>query len=101
MSQFSQLYGAATTEVIATIADTLIYKERAVSCVISEETYGNAIADGGFEPTRSMTALVRRDCGTRFRLGDRVTVDKKSYRIAGINTDEASIELTLQSPDQR
>jgi hypothetical protein len=101
VSQFSQLYTAATAEAVATIADTLTFDGADYPCVLSEETYGNALADGGFEPLREIRATVKSADAPTFAIGRRVTVNGREFRISGIDTDAASIDLRLQAPDQR
>lgn len=101
MSQFSKLYTAGATESVAMIADTLTYLQVGYDCVISQETYQNQLGDGGFAPVRTLTASVLLDGAPEFRMGGRVDVGGKQYRIVGIDTDNATVDLTLQSPDQR
>ena len=52
MSQFASAFTAATAEAIATINDTIEYRQVEYPCVLSEETYGNTLGEGGFEPGR-------------------------------------------------
>lgn len=101
MSQFSQVYTAGATEAVATISDTLTYLQAQYACVISQETYQNQLGDGGFSPTRTLTASVLLDGAPEFRMGGRVDVGGKQYRIVGIDTDTATVDLTLQSPETR
>lgn len=101
MSQFAQLYTAATAEAVATINDELTYRERCYPCILAEETYSNALGEGGFEPTRGTTATVPLAGAPIFKMGDRVKVNGRSYRITGIDTDVASIDITLSSPEAR
>jgi hypothetical protein len=101
VSQFSQIYKAAVEETVETIGDTLTFDGEDYSCVLAEETYGNALADGGFEPMRETRATVASDGAPTFTIGRRVTINAREYRIVGIDTDAASIDLRLQAPDKR
>jgi hypothetical protein len=101
MSQFSQAYTAGATEAVGTIADRIEYRERCYDAVVGEETYQNALGDGGFEATRGLTATVLKTGAPDFRMGGIVKYAGRRYRIVGIDTDIASIDLTLQAPDQR
>lgn len=101
MSQFSQLYAAATSEAVATIADKLTFDGAEYACVLSEETYGNSLTDGGFEPQREMRAILKLADAPTFRLGCRVTVNERAYRVVGIDTDAASVDLRLAAPDTK
>lgn len=101
MSQFAQAYTAGCVEGVGTIADQLEYRDQSVPAVVGEETHANALGDGGFEPTRGLTATVLRAGAPPFRLGGIVKFQRRSYRIVGIDTDIASIDLTLQSPESR
>jgi hypothetical protein len=101
MSQFAQAYTAASTEAVGTIRDQIEYQERSYDAVVGEETYGNALGEGGFEAQRGLTATVLKSNAPTFRMGGIVKYAGRRYRIVGIDTDEASIDLTLQSPEQR
>ena len=101
MSQFSQAYTAGCTEAVGTIADEIEYRERCYSAVVGEETYQNALGEGGFEAQRNLTATVLKAGAPDFRMGGIVKYCGRRYRIVGIDTDEASIDLTLQAPDQK
>ena len=101
MSQFAHAYTAGCTEGIATINDQIEYRERTYSAVVGEETYANQLGDGGFEPSRGLTATVLKEGAPDFRMGGIVKYAGRRYRIVGIDTDTASIDLTLQSPEQR
>jgi hypothetical protein len=101
MSQFSQAYTAASTEAVGTIRDQIEYRERCYLAVVGEETYGNALGEGGFEPQRGLTATVLREGAPTYRLGGIVKFQDRRYRITGIDTDLATIDLTLQSPDSK
>jgi hypothetical protein len=101
MSQFAQAYSAASTEAIGTIKDQIEYRERHYLAVVGEETYGNALGEGGFEPQRGLTATVLKAGAPAFRLGGIVKFQDRRYRITGIDTDLATIDLTLQSPDTK
>jgi hypothetical protein len=101
MSQFAQAYTAASTEAIGTIKDQIEYRERHYLAVVGEETYGNALGEGGFEPQRGLTATVLKAGAPAFRLGGIVKFQDRRYRITGIDTDLATIDLTLQSPDTK
>jgi hypothetical protein len=101
MSQFAQAYSAASTEAIGTIKDQIEYRERHYLAVVGEETYGNALGEGGFEPQRGLTATVLKAGSPAFRLGGIVKFQDRRYRITGIDTDLATIDLTLQSPDTK
>jgi hypothetical protein len=101
MSQFAQAYTAGCTEAVATIADEIEYRERCYRAVVGEETFANQLGDGGFEPTRGLTATVLRAGAPTYRMGGIVKYQGRRYRIVGIDTDEASIDLTLQSPDTK
>ncbi len=105
MSQFSSAYTACTTEAIATINDTIEYRQVEYPCVLSEETYGNTLGEGGFEPGREMSAMVALDGAPDYTLGARVKITTgevtRAYRITGIDTDVASITLRLASPEAR
>ena len=101
MSQFSQAYTAATIEAIATIDDLITYNGQNYQASVGEETYGNSLGDGGFEVSRTLTATVVKSTAPAFRLGGRVTYADKVYRITGIETDEASIDLSLTSPEAK
>jgi len=101
MSQFAQAYTAGCTEAVGTIADQIEYRERTYKAVVGEETYANQLGEGGFEPSRGLTATVLKAGAPDFRMGGIVKFDGRRYRIVGIDTDEASIDLTLQSPEQR
>jgi hypothetical protein len=100
VSQFGQLYKAATAEAVATIDDRLTYGGKEYACVLAQETYGNALAEGGFEPARETTATLRLEGAPTFAMGRKVTVNGREYRIVGIDTDAASVDLRLQSPDK-
>jgi hypothetical protein len=101
MSQFAQAYSAASSEAIGTIKDQIEYRERHYLAVVGEETYGNALGEGGFEPQRGLTATVLKAGAPTFRLGGIVKFQDRRYRITGIDTDLATIDLTLQSPDTK
>ena len=101
MSQFAQAYTAGCTEGVGTIADEIEYRERCYKAVVGEETYANSLGEGGFEPSRGLTATVLREGAPSFRMGGIVKYAGRTYRIVGIDTDIASIDLTLQSPDSR
>ena len=101
MSQFSQAYTAATIEAIGTIDDTITYAGQDYSAVVGEETYGNNLADGGFEVSRGLRATLVKSTAPAFRLGGRVTYNERVYRITGIETDEASIDIVLNSPESK
>jgi hypothetical protein len=101
MSQFAQAYTAGCTEAVGTIADQIEYRERCYDAVVGEETYANALGEGGFEAQRSLTATVLKAGAPEFRMGGVVKYCGRRYRIVGIDTDTASIDLTLQAPDQR
>jgi hypothetical protein len=101
MSQFAQAYTAATDEAVATIGDEITYRERVYPCVIGEETYGNTLGEGGFEAAREVSVTLAKSNAPTFRMGDRCKVNGRSYRIVGIDTDLAAIDLRLQSPDAR
>jgi hypothetical protein len=105
MSQFASAFTAATAEAIATINDTIEYRQVEYSCVLSEETYGNTLGEGGFEPGREMSAMVALAGAPAYTLGARVKITSggvvRPYRITGIDTDVASITLRLASPDAR
>jgi hypothetical protein len=101
MSQFAQAYTAASTEAIGTIKDQIEYRERHYLAVVGEETYGNALGEGGFEPQRGLTATVLKAGAPAYRLGGIVKFQGRRYRITGIDTDLATIDLTLQSPDTK
>ena len=101
MSQFSQAYTAGCAEAVGTIRDQIEYLERCYDAVVGEETYANQLGEGGFEPQRGLTATVLKAGAPDFRMGAIVKYDGRRYRIVGIDTDEASIDLTLQSPEQK
>ena len=101
MSQFSQAYTAGCEESVATIADEIEYRERCYPAVVGEETYANQLGEGGFEPQRGLTATVLKEGAPDYRMGGIVKYAGRRYRIVGIDTDVASIDLTLQSPEQR
>jgi hypothetical protein len=101
MSQFAQAYRAGTNEAVATIADEITYRERCYPCVLGVETYGNTLSEGGFEAAREVLATLSKDGAPRFRMGDKCKVNGRAYRIIAIDTDAASIDLRLQSPDAR
>jgi hypothetical protein len=101
MSQFAQAYSAASTEAIGTIKDEIEYRERHYLAVVGEETYGNALGEGGFEPQRGLTATVLKAGAPAYRLGGIVKFQGRRYRITGIDTDLATIDLTLQSPEAK
>jgi hypothetical protein len=101
MSQFSQAYTAGCTEAVGTIRDQIEYLERCYDAVVGEETYGNALGEGGFEAQRGLTATVLKADAPSFRMGGIIKYAGRRYRIVGIDTDEASIDLTLQSPDSK
>ena len=101
MSQFSQAYTAATIEAIGTIDDLITYNGQNYQASVSEETYGNSLGDGGFEVSRTLRATVVKSTAPGFRLGGRVNYNERVYRITGIETDEASIDLSLSSPDSK
>jgi hypothetical protein len=101
MSQFAQAYTAASTEAIGTIKDQIEYRERHYLAVVGEETYGNALGEGGFEAQRGLTATVLKAGAPTFRLGGIVKFQDRRYRITGIDTDLATIDLTLQSPEAK
>jgi hypothetical protein len=99
MSQFAQAYSAASSEAITTIKDQIEYRERHYLAVVGEETYGNALGEGGFEAQRGLTATVLKAGAPAYRLGGIVKFQGRRYRITGIDTDLATIDLTLQSPE--
>ena len=101
MSQFAQAYTAGCVEAVGTIADQIEYRERCYPAVVGEETYANQLGNGGFEPQRGLTATVLKAGAPDFRMGAIVKYAGRRYRIVGIDTDEASIDLALQSPEQR
>jgi hypothetical protein len=101
MSQFAQAYTAASTEAIGTIKDQIEYRERHYLAVVGEETFGNALGEGGFEPQRGLTATILKAGAPAYRLGGIVKFQGRRYRITGIDTDLATIDLTLQSPDTK
>jgi hypothetical protein len=101
MSQFAQAYTAASTEAIGTIKDQIEYRERHYLAVVGEETFGNALGEGGFEPQRGLTATVLKAGAPTFRLGGIAKFQGRRYRITGIDIDLATIDLTLQSPDTK
>ena len=101
MSQFAQAYTAGCTEAVGTIKDSITYNGTVYNAVVGEETYQNTLGDGGFEATRGLTATVLKTGAPSFRMGGIVTFSGRRYRIVGIDTDAASIDLTLQAPDQR
>jgi hypothetical protein len=101
MSQFAQSYRAGTNEAVATIADEITYRERRYACVLSAETYGNTLTEGGFEASRDVQATLAKDSAPRFRMGDKCKVNGRTYRIVAIDTDLASVDLRLQSPETR
>lgn len=101
MSQFAQAYTAASAEAIGTIRDEIEYRERCYLAVVGEETYGNALGERGFEAQRGLTATVLKAGAPAFRLGGIVKFQGRRYRITGIDTDTATIDLTLQSPDSK
>jgi hypothetical protein len=99
VSQFSQAYTAGCAEAIDTIRDRVEYNGRFYDAVVSEETYANTLGEGGFEPQRGLTATVLKSAAPTFRMGGILKFNARRYRIVGIDTDEASIDLTLASPD--
>jgi hypothetical protein len=101
MSQFAQAYSAASTEAIGTIKDQIEYRERHYLAVVGEETYGNALGEGGFEAQRGLTATVLKAGAPAYRLGGIVKFQGRRYRITSIDTDLATIDLTLQSPEAK
>ena len=101
MSQFAQAYTAGCTEAVGTIADEIEYRERCYRAVVGEETYANQLGEGGFEPQRGLTATVLKAGAPDVRTGGIDKYAGRRYRIVGIDTDEASIDLTLQSPESR
>jgi hypothetical protein len=101
MSQFAQAYTAASTEAVGTIRDQIEYRERTYLAVVGEESYGNQLGEGGFEPQRGLTATVLKAGAPTYRLGGIVRFQDRRYRITGIDTDTATIDLTLQSPDSK
>jgi hypothetical protein len=101
MSQFAQAYTAASTEAIGTIKDQIEYRERHYLAVVGQETYGNALGEGGFEAQRGLTCTVLREGAPMYRLGGIVKFQGRRYRITGIDADLATIDLTLQSPEAK
>jgi hypothetical protein len=101
MSQFAQAYSAASSEAIGTIKDQIEYRERHYLAVVGEETYGNSLGEGGFEAQRGLTATVLKAGAPAYRLGGIVKFQGRRYRITGIDTDVATIDLTLQSPEAK
>jgi hypothetical protein len=101
MSQFAQAYTSASTEAVGTIRDQIEYRERHYLAVVGEETFGNALGEGGFEPQRGLTATVLKAGAPAYRLGGIVKFQGRRYRITGIDTDLATIDLTLQSPEAK
>jgi hypothetical protein len=101
MSQFAQAYTAASSEAIGTIKDQIEYRERHYLAVVGEETFGNALGEGGFEAQRGLTATVLKAGAPAYRLGGIVKFQGRRYRITGIDTDLATIDLTLQSPEAK
>jgi hypothetical protein len=101
MSQFSQAYTAGCEEAVDTIRDHIEYRERTYLAVVGEETFANQLGEGGFEPQRGLTATVLKAGAPDYRMGGIVKYAGRRYRIVGIDTDVASIDLTLQSPDAK
>lgn len=101
MSQFSTVYAASVAETVATIGDSLEYGERTYDCVLGEETYENTLTDGGFEPRRILSAMLKKAGAPTFKLGQRVKALGRAFRIVGIEDDGGAIDLKLQSPDAR
>jgi hypothetical protein len=101
MSQFAQAYTAGCTEAVGTIRDHIEYRERTYLAVVGEETFANQLGEGGFEPSRGLTATVLKAGAPDYRMGGIVKFQGRRYRIVGIDTDTASIDLTLQSPDSK
>jgi hypothetical protein len=101
MSQFSQAYTAGCEEAVDTIRDHIEYRERTYLAVVGEETFANQLGEGGFEPQRGLTATVLKAGAPDYRMGGIVKYAGRRYRIVGIDTDVASIDLTWQSPDAK
>jgi hypothetical protein len=101
MSQFSQAYTAGCEEAVDTIRDHIEYRERTYLAVVGEETFANQLGEGGFEPQRGLTATVLKAGAPDYRMGGIVKYAGRRYRIVGIDTDVASIDITLQSPDAK
>ena len=101
MSQFASLYGSAVAETVATIGDSLEYGQRTYKCVLGEETYSNAMADGGFEAVREVSAMLNKADAPTFKMGQRAKINGRSYRIVAIDDDGKAIDLRLQAPDQK
>jgi hypothetical protein len=101
MSQFASVYGSAVAETITTIGDSLEYGQRHFPCVLGEESYGNNLGDGGFEAVREVTAMLRKADCPDFKMGQRVKINDRSYRIVSIDDDGAAIDLRLQSPETK
>lgn len=100
MSQFASVYGSAVAESVATIGDELEYGQRTYKCVLGEESYSNQLTDGGFEAVREVTAMLNKAAAPTFKMGQRVKVNGRSYRIVAIDDDGKALDLRLQSPDK-
>lgn len=101
MSQFADAYGAAVAETVATIGDQIEYGQRTYKCVLGEESYSNQLADGGFEATRQVSAMLNKSHAPTFKLGQRAKINGRTYRIVSIEDDGHAIDLRLQAPDQK
>lgn len=100
MSQFASVYGSGVAETVATIGDSLEYGQRTYACVLGEETYGNSLTDGGFEAVREVSAMLNKADAPTFKMGQRVKINDRVYRIVAIDDDGKAIDLKLQSPDK-
>ena len=105
MGQFASAFTSGVSGSVAIIGDSLEYRQIVYSCALGEENYGSTLGEGGFEVSREITASVPLANAPTFRLGDRVKITSasttRSFRITGIRTDEASVDLSLTSPETK
>ena len=50
---------------------------------------------------REVTAMLRKADCPDFKMGQRVKINDRSYRIVSIDDDGAAIDLRLQSPETK
>ena len=105
MGQFASAFTSGVSGSVAVIGDSIEYRQATYACVIGEENYGNSLGEGGFEVSREITASVPLAGAPTFKMGDRVKLTSggvaRQFRIGSIRTDEASVDLSLTSPDTK
>lgn len=101
MSQFVTAYGSAVSETVNFIGDFLEYGQRRFACVLGEQSFANNLTDGGFAAVREVTAMLRKADCPDFKMGQRVKIADRTYRIVSIEDDGSAIDLRLQSPESK